>query len=190
MGWSVCFSCFDGSLSRRHWLGGVFVCVLMAQCHDAMCKSVFNFVLIALTPWVGLCVCLCSVDSLSRRHGLVFAFVCVLTALCHDVMGWSVCLFCVLMAHCHDAMDCSVCLFVSGWWPIVMMQWVGLCVCLCSGDSLARCRGVGLCVLMAHCHEAIHWSECLCSDGSLSRRHGLVYVFICVVMAHCQDAMG
>ena len=67
VGLCVCM-CSVGSLSRRHLLVCVFVCVLMAHCHDAIGRNVCFFVfcrLIFTTPWVGMFVCLCSDGSLS-----------------------------------------------------------------------------------------------------------------------------
>ena len=63
------------------------------------------------------------------------------------------------------------------------MPWVGLCVCLWSGGSLARRRGVDLGVLMPWVGLCV----CLWSGGSLARR---LWVDLSVLMAQCHKAMG
>ena len=40
-----------------------------------------------MTPWVGLCDCLCSDGPLQRRLGLFCVFACVLMVQCNDAMG-------------------------------------------------------------------------------------------------------
>ena len=197
MGWSVCLLvfrwlfvttpcvglchclCSVGSLSRRHMLVRVFICVLLAHCYDAM-------------GWC-VCVCFCSDGSLSRRHRLVCVFVCVLMAHCHDAMCWSVSLFvfCWLIV---TTPYVGPCVYLCSFGSLLRRHGlVCVCVCLCSDGSLSRRHGlvcVFVCVLMAHCHD--QWIG-LCVCVLLAHCHdaiGLICVFVCVLVAHCHDTMN
>ena len=167
IGWDVCVClCSDGSLPLRHGLVSLCVCF------------VFWWLIVA-TSWVGQSMCLFCVLMAHSRDAMgcyECLFVCVrLVAHCTDAMGRSVCLFVVWWligstplgwSECSDgSMSQShglVCVFVF-WWLIVKTQWVGLCVYWRSDGSLSRRHGlvcVIVCVLLAHCHDAMCWSVC------------------------------